>query len=160
MKRPDIEFDGQHLPFPDASADHLLCTQVLQFAADPVGFFAELARVLKDDGNLILSAPQSEAMTERPYDRYRFTRDGLTALCLENDLRVLSVRAPLGFWQSFAYDLVCFAAARLYHRGLPGKAALVSVGVVTQTLASALDRFTSYKGNTNSWVIHAARNAR
>lgn len=155
MKQPDVYFDGANLPFDSASVDHVLCTQVLQFAANPPFMFQEFARVLRDGGNLILSAPQSEPATERPYDRYRFTRDGLEALCAENGFRVVTIRPVIGYWQSLAYDLNCFAARTLHHRGLVGKAVLVVIGCVTQSSAAVLDRTTSYTGNINAWVVHA-----
>jgi ubiquinone/menaquinone biosynthesis C-methylase UbiE len=47
--------DGDRLPFPDACVDVLTCAFSLHFFADPSGFVAECARVLKPGGRIAFS---------------------------------------------------------------------------------------------------------
>jgi len=48
---------GEHLPFPGERFDLVMCTQVLNYIADPFQVIAEIHRVLKPGGALCLSVP-------------------------------------------------------------------------------------------------------
>jgi len=75
-----IYYDGQKLPFSDASYDYVLCTEVLEHVKDPAHFLADLHRVLHPGGKLILTVPWSARLHHLPHDYNRFTRFGLLAL--------------------------------------------------------------------------------
>lgn len=79
-KRPDLFFDGDHLPIRAGSVDGVLCTQVLEHTADPVGLLNEAWRVLKPGGLLIMTVPFVWEEHEQPYDFFRFTEPGLRHL--------------------------------------------------------------------------------
>ena len=49
--------DGQHLPFPDASFNFVLCNSVVEHIPDDVAAIREMARVLKPGGTLLMSTP-------------------------------------------------------------------------------------------------------
>jgi ubiquinone/menaquinone biosynthesis C-methylase UbiE len=49
--------DAERLPFPDASFDRVLCSEVLEHVAHPERAAAELVRVLKPAGLLAVSVP-------------------------------------------------------------------------------------------------------
>jgi SAM-dependent methyltransferase len=83
-RRQDITYyDGGRLPFPDESFDHVLCTEVLEHIAAPHAFLADLRRVLRPGGSLILTIPWSARMHYLPNDYLRFTRYGLALLLRE-----------------------------------------------------------------------------
>ncbi len=67
-------FDGQHVPFADQSFDHLLCTEVLEHAEDPVALIGEMHRVLRPGGTLLVTIPFSARVHHAPYGFHRFTR--------------------------------------------------------------------------------------
>ena len=70
---PDIvTFDGQHIPYPDAHFDAILCTEVLENAVGPEGLIFEMRRVLKPSGTLLVTIPFSARVHHAPHD-YRFT---------------------------------------------------------------------------------------
>jgi len=71
---------GAALPVKSATADCVLCTQVVEHVPRPWEVFAEAARVLKPGGSLLLSAPQSQWLHEEPHDYYRYTKYGLMEL--------------------------------------------------------------------------------
>lgn len=75
-----VEFDGRRIPFPDASFDHLLCTEVLEHAADPEALVAEMLRVLRPGGTLAVTVPFSARVHHAPHDHHRFTRYRLASL--------------------------------------------------------------------------------
>lgn len=80
-QQPDVVYyDGGRMPFPDASFDHLLCSEVLEHVPDPRAFAVELARVLRVGGSLILTVPWSARLHHLPNDHHRFTRFALLEL--------------------------------------------------------------------------------
>ena len=97
----DLIADIQEMPqIADASFDTVLCTQVLEHVPRPWRAMAELARVLRPGGRLILSVPHLSAVHEAPHDFYRYTRHGLEALSAEAGLEVVRVE-PTGGLVSF-----------------------------------------------------------
>jgi SAM-dependent methyltransferase len=80
-RHPEIvDFDGIHIPFPDASFDHVICTEVLEHAADPVALVADMQRVLAPGGTLVATVPFSARVHHAPHDYHRFTRYRLTQM--------------------------------------------------------------------------------
>lgn len=50
------------LPFPDSSFDGVLCSSVLEYSDTPESCLAEIARVTKPGGRLLISVPNAESM--------------------------------------------------------------------------------------------------
>jgi len=50
--------DGKQLPFADASFDTIICSEVLEHIIDYAAFLNEIQRVLKPEGQLIVSVPR------------------------------------------------------------------------------------------------------
>jgi len=82
-------------PVQSASYDTVLCSEVLEHVSDPQAAVAEIARVLRPGGTLILSVPFLSRLHEEPHDYFRYTRNGLRSLLLSADLRIDSVE-PIG----------------------------------------------------------------
>jgi SAM-dependent methyltransferase len=71
---PDIVlFDGVNIPFPDNSWDGILCTEVLEHAVEPELLIAEMLRVLRPGGTLLLTVPFAARVHHAPHDYRRFT---------------------------------------------------------------------------------------
>ena len=66
--------------------DAILCTQVLQNVDDPLEVMRCFAELLKPDGALVLTYPV--AWEEIEQERWRFTRQGIWALCHEAGLEI------------------------------------------------------------------------
>lgn len=114
-KRPDYTYDGRTLPFDDDSFDTVLNVQVLEHTPQPLALMKEMARVLKPNGKLILSAPFQFRMHEQPHDYFRYTVFGLTSLCAEVGLKVESVHHQGSLWSVLAHKLNSFLAFRVAH---------------------------------------------
>ena len=77
----DIQGDIQSMPqVASESFDTILCSQVLEHVPRPWDAMAELARVLRPGGRLLLTVPHLSMIHEAPHDYYRYTRYGLEAL--------------------------------------------------------------------------------
>ena len=53
-----VQGDALHLPFPDATFDRVICSEVLEHIPDDVAAMAELARVLRPGGTMAVTVPR------------------------------------------------------------------------------------------------------
>lgn len=100
---PEIEFvaDVQEMGIlADASYDTVLASEILEHVPRPQRALAEMRRVLKPGGTLVLSVPYLARLHDEPHDFYRYTRHGLQFLLEEAGLSVVEI-APTG-------GLLCF----------------------------------------------------
>ena len=71
---PDkIPFDGENIPFPDESIDNIISTEVLEHIENPEKIIVEMYRVLKKEGNAVITIPWSARVHYAPYDFCRYT---------------------------------------------------------------------------------------
>jgi len=83
--------DPYELPFRTSSADLVVCGQVFEHCEYFWRLFAEMIRVLKEDGNLFLIAPSSGYIHRAPVDCYRFNPDAYRALARFSKCDLLNV---------------------------------------------------------------------
>jgi SAM-dependent methyltransferase len=91
----DLLYDGSSFPLPDAQFDAVLCNQVLEHVFTPDTFIAEIARVLKPGGQLLLTAPFVWDEHEQPVDYARYSSFGLAHLLRRNGLEIVEQRKLL-----------------------------------------------------------------
>lgn len=91
----DHFYDGRSFPFADANFDAVLCNQVLEHVFEPDAFIAEIRRVLRPGGRVLLTVPFVWDEHEQPYDFARYTSFGLTALFERNGFRIVGHRRLL-----------------------------------------------------------------
>ena len=75
-----VYYDGVTIPFSEGSFDHVMSSEVLEHVPDAAAFVAEMARVLRAGGTLILTMPWSARVHHLPHDYRRLTRQGLMNL--------------------------------------------------------------------------------
>jgi SAM-dependent methyltransferase len=100
---PNLDFlaDVQSgLPLVSDSYDLILCSQVLEHVPEPAKAIAEMARVLRPRGILLLSAPFLARLHDEPFDFYRFSRHALTLLLEQHGFEEAEV-VPAGSIFSF-----------------------------------------------------------
>ena len=87
----DVFGDGNQLPFRDGAFDTVLSTEVLEHLPTPAVCVAEMARVLKPGGKLLLTVPFSQPLHELPNDFWRFTPSALALLAEDAGLEPISI---------------------------------------------------------------------
>ena len=118
--RPDLTYDGDRLPFADQTFDTVLSVQVLEHTPRPRALVAEMARVLKSGGLLILLAPFQFRLHEEPHDYYRYSSHGLRHLCEEAGLQVVEIRPQGSLWSVIGHKLNSYLAFRVGARRRDG----------------------------------------
>ena len=103
--RPVVSGLAYALPFAANSFDTVFSTQTLEHVEDPQLAVAEMARVLRPGGYLILTAPQTWRLHEKPYDFYRYTRFGLQHLLERSGLHVVRIKAQGGVWATIGQTI-------------------------------------------------------
>lgn len=93
---PDVIADVQQLGcFENASVDVVFLLEVLEHVGDPTLALAEIHRVLRPGGTLILSTPFALEIHDAPADYYRFTHHGLERLLARFD--AVEIHARTGY---------------------------------------------------------------
>ena len=115
--KADVLYDGTRLPFADESFDTVLSVQVLEHTPDPQALIIDMARVLRLDGVMILSAPFSFRLHEQPHDFFRFSPHGLGVLCERAGLEIEEIHAQGNLWSLLGHKLNTFFALRIAQIG-------------------------------------------
>lgn len=86
----DVVSDAHTLPFPDATFDQILCTEVLEHLHTPEQAIKEMNRVLKPGGTILLTTRFVFPIHDAPHDYFRYTKYGLTYLFRDWELLTLN----------------------------------------------------------------------
>lgn len=76
----DIYYDGKMLPFEANSFDSIFCSEVLEHLMNADDVLADLYRVLKPGGKMLLTAPFCWNEHEMPFDYARYSSEGIRHL--------------------------------------------------------------------------------
>jgi SAM-dependent methyltransferase len=87
----DYFYDGKKLPFNDASFDAIVCFEVFEHVFNIEEVLAEISRVLKPNGQLLISIPFAWDEHEIPYDFARYTSFGITHILNKNNFEVVKL---------------------------------------------------------------------
>jgi SAM-dependent methyltransferase len=88
-KRADVFYDGGTFPFVDRQFDSVVCNEVLEHVFNPDDFLAEICRVLRHEGHLLLTAPFVWDEHEQPSDYARYSSYGLRHLLQKHGFEVI-----------------------------------------------------------------------
>lgn len=153
--RPSAWADGTRLPFADGAFDSVLATQVLEHVPEPAALLAEVSRVTRPGGLLLLSAPHIWELHEQPYDYYRYTRYGLEYLLGQAGFAVEQIVAQGGFFVMIAQRSSYFVFKILQKLRL--RPAAVAAAFAINGLGLLLDRVYRYEGETLNYLAVARK---
>lgn len=96
----DVVGDAHNLPFKDETFEQIFCTEVLEHLHTPELAIKEMYRVLKPDGNMILTTRFLFPIHDAPHDYYRYTKYGLQHLF--RDWENVKIEAEVSTIETFA----------------------------------------------------------
>ncbi len=109
----DVMADLLTLPFATASFDACLNIVTLEHLTDPGPALAEIARVLKPGGNLLVAAPHEWEVHQAPHDYFRFTRYGIRLLLERAGFTAIHVYPAGGLFRLLSRRLL--SALQYFH---------------------------------------------
>lgn len=139
---PDAVADAMQLPLADACIDIVFTTQVVEHVRHPERMVAEIARVLRPGGALVMTGPFYWPLHEQPHDYHRFTSHGFDNLLRSQGLQPLSITPDCG-----AFTMVAVAVIELLPRW-----ALVLVPVIN-LVTPLLQRLSTNSLSTLNYVV-------
>jgi SAM-dependent methyltransferase len=107
----DYQSDVTAIPVADESFDVVLCTEVLEHIPDPIKAVGEIARILRPNGRLLLTAPLGSVLHQEPYHFYGgYTPHWYRRFLPLAGLEVELIEANGGFFRLFGQEARRFSA--------------------------------------------------
>lgn len=131
---PELDYvaDIQKMPFTGNAFDTVLCVEVLEHVPYPAKALAEIYRVLRPGGHLILTVPHIGYLHNEPHDYYRYTKYGLEVLLKDAGFEIIEVEPNGGIVSFIQHMPATFLVGMVY--GVP----------FLQDLVHEINRLTSY----------------
>jgi ubiquinone/menaquinone biosynthesis C-methylase UbiE len=122
--QPDIVGSVEAIPLPDNSIDGIICTQVLGDVWGTQKAIAEMIRILKPQGLLLITESLFNEEHDEPRDYWRFTKYSWKKL-LEDTCKIDVLETRGGFFGQRAQQTIRYRIERhnLYQRPILGRAA-------------------------------------
>lgn len=108
---PNIVGDAEVIPLKGNVADVVLCLETLEHIANPGKALAEIYRIIKKGGFLVLSMPFLYKIHGAPFDFQRYTGDKFKKILKDNGFSVRVLKKQ-GYFFTTMYDLWKTALAK------------------------------------------------
>jgi len=115
-KVAELYYDGHSLPFAADHFDFVLCSEVLEHVFNLEQVLAELHRVLKPSGQMLLTVPFVWGEHESPYDYARYTTFALKDLLGRSGFEVVSLVKTTRFIETLTQMGVVYLSERTVFR--------------------------------------------
>lgn len=97
------------------SYDSAVCFEVLEHVQNPFQAIAEINRILKKGGMLILSVPHLARLHEEPNDFFRYTKYGLRSLLENAGFEVLEITLQGGIFSFLGHQFSTIFVCLFWH---------------------------------------------
>lgn len=157
----DIISDIAHVPEPDGSFDAIMCTEVLEHIPSAEAAIREFARLLKQGGHLILTAPFCSLTHYAPYHYVTgFNRYFYEQVLPETGFQVIEIERNGTFFDYVAQELLRVDSVGKKYAGT-GLNLLEKGGILV--ILSALKRLRARDGDSGELLcygyhVHAIKN--
>jgi ubiquinone/menaquinone biosynthesis C-methylase UbiE len=165
----DIICDAKEIPVENESFDVVLCTEVLEHHPEPIALIFEFARILRNGGVALLTAPLGSGIHQEPYHFYGgYTPYWYRHFLSEAGFNDIIIKENYGSFRHYAQESIRFIQmSRPFSLGMPMSAALawlpfwifllpVLAGLVPLA-ARLLDRFDREKRFTVGYHVRAQK---
>lgn len=117
----DIISDAKRIPVANESFDVVLCTEVLEHHPEPIGVICEFARILRNGGVILLTAPLGSGIHQEPYHYYGgYTPYWYQRFLSEVGFADITIEANAGSFRHYAQESVRFMLmTRPFSLGMP-----------------------------------------
>ena len=106
----DYESEITSIPVSDESFDVILCTEVIEHIPEPFLAIKEMARILKNNGMLLLTAPLGSFIHQKPYHFYSgFTPYWYKEFLPKAGFEIISIESNRGFFSLFGQEAIRFS---------------------------------------------------
>jgi SAM-dependent methyltransferase len=116
LSKVDVFFDGKNIPFPDQHFDGVVTFETLEHVFDIDYVLCEFHRVLKQDGQLLITIPFAWPEHEQPYDFGRYTSFGMSAILREHGFEVNRMVKTGGFFLAMSQLWIEYFRALIFPR--------------------------------------------
>jgi SAM-dependent methyltransferase len=100
----DVFYDGKTIPFPDETFDAVFCSEVFEHVFNLEEILDEIIRVLKKDGQMLITVPFCWPEHEVPFDFGRYSSFGLQHILTKKGLKI-SVAVKSGNYGRVVWQL-------------------------------------------------------
>ena len=155
----DIYYDGRTLPFDEGRFDGAVAFEVFEHVFNIDEMLAELRRVLRHNGDLLITLPFAWPEHEVPYDFARYTGFGIRAVMERNGYAIVSITKTNGTVEAIHQLWLQYVSVRIFDRlGIVGKLIRVPIAACINGSAMIL-RHVLPKDDTfySNLVVHAQR---
>lgn len=104
----------ENIPVNKNNYERILCTQVLEHVKEPDKVLKEFNRILKKNGELILTVPQSYHIHEEPENYFTYTKYGIKYLLEKNGFKIKKIETQ-GKWYYYLADQFRNANRKNFH---------------------------------------------
>lgn len=137
----DVFYDGRTLPFLDAHFDAVVTFEVLEHVFNLDEVLAEILRVLKPGGLLLVSIPFAWDEHEKPYDFARYTSFGIRHVLQKAGLEVVELRKCGTYFLAICQMFIAYLIQHVFPQGrLPRRVMQVLLVFPLTALSLVLDR--------------------
>ena len=115
----DVVANGQQLPFPSATFDLVICTQMLEYVFEPHSVLSEIHRVLRPNAVVMLSVPSAH-VRDNDHECWSFHPESMRRLLMSfTDVKIIPEGGSiLGFFCTMNVCLSVFAKYSLIRLAL------------------------------------------
>ena len=112
----DYFYDGKTFPFEDNKFDSVFSSEVLEHVFNPDEILAEINRVMKPGGTVLLTCPFYWPEHEQPYDYARYTSFAIKHLFEKHGFEIVDYEKTGSYWDCLLQSLVLYMNFFIPHR--------------------------------------------
>ena len=135
----------------------VLCSEVLEHVYNPWNVISEISRIIKKDGILILTAPQSSGKHMLPHNYFNYSKNGVKYLLENNNFKIEFIEASSGIFHLMGSILnkiinLIFSNLNIFFRTILFPLELIMRIIISliNILLFAVDKFDREK----KWTLH------